>query len=48
LKLAQDAARAAQAVTPLGTSAAELYGSFAAQGHAGEDFSAIIRFLRSA
>ena len=48
LKLAQDAARAAQAVTPLGAAAAELYGLFASHGHAGEDFSAIIRFLRGA
>src|SRR6202166_2943867 len=46
LKLAQDAARAAQAVTPLGARAAELYGLFASRGHSGEDFSAIIRFLR--
>jgi 3-hydroxyisobutyrate dehydrogenase len=46
LKLAQDAARAAQAVMPLGAAAAELYGLFASHGHAGEDFSAIIRFLR--
>jgi 3-hydroxyisobutyrate dehydrogenase len=46
LRLAQDAARAAQAPTPLGAAAAELYGSFADRGHAGEDFSAIIRFLR--
>jgi 3-hydroxyisobutyrate dehydrogenase len=46
LKLAQDAARTAQTVTPLGASAAELYGLFAGHGHAGEDFSAIIRFLR--
>ena len=46
LKLAQDAARAAQAVTPLGAAAAELYGLFASHGHSGEDFSAIIRFLR--
>jgi len=46
LKLAQDAARAAKTATPLGAAAAELYGSFTSQGHAGEDFSAIIRFLR--
>ena len=46
LKLAQDAARAAQAVTPLGAAAAELYGLFTGRGHAGEDFSGIIRFLR--
>jgi 3-hydroxyisobutyrate dehydrogenase len=48
LRLAQDAARTAKAATPLGAAAAELYGSFAGQGHAGKDFSAIIRFLRSA
>jgi 3-hydroxyisobutyrate dehydrogenase len=46
LQLAQDAARQTQAVTPLGASAAELYGLFAGHGHAAEDFSAIIRFLR--
>src|SRR5215813_7039796 len=46
LKLAQDAAGGANTATPLGAAAAELYGSFAGQGHAGEDFSAIIRFLR--
>ena len=48
LKLAQDAARTAQAVTPLGAAAAELYGLFIGHGHAGEDFSGIIRFLRGA
>ena len=41
-----DAAHAAHTATPLGAAAAELYGSFAREGHAGEDFSAIIRFLR--
>ena len=46
LRLAQDAARAANTTTPLGAAAAELYGTFAGEGHAGEDFSAIIRFLR--
>jgi len=46
LKLAQDAARGAQAVTPLGAAAAELYGLFAGHGHGGEDFSGIVRFLR--
>ncbi len=46
LKLAQDAARTAGTATPLGAAAEELYGSFAGQGHAGQDFSAIIRFLR--
>src|SRR5579864_3624905 len=48
LKLAQEAARTAQARTPLGARAAELYGSFASSGHGAEDFSAIIRFLRNA
>jgi 3-hydroxyisobutyrate dehydrogenase len=48
LKLAQDAARGAHAVTPLGGKAAELYGLFASHGHMSEDFSAIIRFLRGA
>jgi 3-hydroxyisobutyrate dehydrogenase len=48
LRLAQDAAHAVNTLTPLGAAAAELYGSFAGQGHAGEDFSAIIRFLRGA
>ena len=48
LKLAHDAAHAAKTATPLGAAAAELYESFAGQGHAGDDFSAIIRFLRGA
>jgi 3-hydroxyisobutyrate dehydrogenase len=47
LKLAQDAARSAKSATPLGAAAAELYGSFVGEGHSGEDFSAIIRFLRA-
>jgi 3-hydroxyisobutyrate dehydrogenase len=46
LKLAQDAAGSTGAATPLGAAAAGLYDSFAGEGHAGEDFSAIIRFLR--
>jgi 3-hydroxyisobutyrate dehydrogenase len=46
LNLAQDAARAVQATTPLGAAAAELYGKFTAKGHAVKDFSAIIEFLR--
>src|SRR5271165_4442406 len=46
LKLAQVAARSSGAATPLGASAAALYDEFAGKGHAGEDFSAIIRFLR--
>jgi len=48
LKLAQDAARAANATTPLGAEAAALYGLFCGHGHAGQDFSGIIRFLRGA
>jgi 3-hydroxyisobutyrate dehydrogenase len=48
LKLAQDAARAAGATTPLGTSAAELYAAFASRGEGGKDFSGIIEFLRGA
>jgi 3-hydroxyisobutyrate dehydrogenase len=46
LKLAQDAAHGAGAAAPLGAAAAGLYDTFAAEGHGGEDFSAIIRFLR--
>jgi 3-hydroxyisobutyrate dehydrogenase len=48
LKLAQEAALAAGATTPLGAEAAQLYALFIAAGHAGEDFSGIIRFLRGA
>jgi 3-hydroxyisobutyrate dehydrogenase len=48
LKLAQDAARAANTTTPLGAEAAALYGLFCGQGHAGLDFSGVIRFLRGA
>jgi 3-hydroxyisobutyrate dehydrogenase len=46
LKLAQEAALASGAATPLGAEAAQLYGLFDTLGHGGEDFSAIIRFLR--
>lgn len=45
LKLSQEAARSGGAVTPLGAAAAQLYELFAAQGHGGMDFSAIITFL---
>ncbi len=48
LKLAQEAARAADAATPLGAEAAALYGLYVGQGKAAEDFSGIIRFLRGA
>ena len=46
LKLAQQAAQAAGAATPLGAAAASLYALFAAQGHGPVDFSGIIRMLR--
>ena len=46
LKLAQEAAQAAGAVTPLGAEAAQLYALFNAQGNGGTDFSGIIEFLR--
>jgi 3-hydroxyisobutyrate dehydrogenase len=46
LKLAQEAAQGAGAVTPLGAEATQLYALFNAQGHAGADFSGIINFLR--
>jgi len=46
LKLAQEAALAAGASTPLGAAAAQLYGLFAAAGHSGDDFSGIINFIR--
>jgi 3-hydroxyisobutyrate dehydrogenase len=46
LKLAQEAAQTAGAVTPMGAQAAQLYALFNAQGHEGDDFSGIINFLR--
>ena len=46
LKLAQEAARAADVSTPLGAEASMLYSRYAEQGKSGEDFSGIIRFLR--
>lgn len=46
LKLAQDAARATRAITPLGAGAAAVYQSFVDDGGAGLDFSGIIGFLR--
>ncbi|BCH16231.1 MULTISPECIES: 3-hydroxyisobutyrate dehydrogenase [unclassified Mesorhizobium] len=46
LKLSQQAAQSAGAVTPLGAEAAQLYALFNAQGHAAADFSGIINFLR--
>ena len=46
LKLSQDAAKAAGAVTPLGADASSLYSRFVESGEAGRDFSGIIRFIR--
>jgi 3-hydroxyisobutyrate dehydrogenase len=46
LKLAQDAARATRAVTPLGAGATAVYQRFVEDGGAALDFSGIIRFLR--
>ena len=45
LRLAQEAAAASDAQTPLGAQAAQLYAMFAAHGGGAKDFSAIIRFL---
>jgi 3-hydroxyisobutyrate dehydrogenase len=46
LKLAQNAALGANAVTPLGAEATALYGLFAASGESGRDFSGIINMIR--
>ena len=46
LKLSQEAAQAAGAVTPLGAEATQLYALFNALGNGGTDFSGIIQFLR--
>ena len=46
LKLAQEAAQSAGAVTPLGASALQLCGLFNAAGEGGTDFSGIINLLR--
>ncbi|OHV79668.1 3-hydroxyisobutyrate dehydrogenase [Ensifer sp. LCM 4579] len=48
LRLAQQAASAAGAATPMGAQAAQLYGLFEKLGHGDEDFSALIRMLRGA
>jgi 3-hydroxyisobutyrate dehydrogenase len=47
LTLAQDAAKAAGAATPLGKHAQELYQAFDAAGNGGVDFSGIIQHVRS-
>ena len=46
LKLAQGAAQSAEATTPLGAQAMQLYSQFAEKGQSGLDFSGIIRMLR--
>jgi 3-hydroxyisobutyrate dehydrogenase len=46
LTLAQDAAKATGAVTPLGKHAQEIYKAFDAAGNGGVDFSGIIRHVR--
>ena len=48
LRLAQEAALASGAATPLGAEAAQLYALFNAAGHAEDDFSGIINFIRGA
>jgi 3-hydroxyisobutyrate dehydrogenase len=46
LKLAQNAAMAAGAATPLGGAAEQMYALLAARGHDGLDFSGIIKMIR--
>ena len=46
LRLAQEAAKAAGAKTPMGAEAAALYGQYADSGEAARDFSGIVQFLR--
>jgi 3-hydroxyisobutyrate dehydrogenase len=46
LKLAQEAAHASGAATPMGAEAATIYERWCGQGEAGRDFSGIIRLLR--
>jgi 3-hydroxyisobutyrate dehydrogenase len=46
LRLAQQAAGASAAPTPLGATAANLYQLFVDEGAGGRDFSAIYRFIR--
>jgi len=47
LKLAQEAAQAAGATTPMGAQAATVYERYCAKGESGRDFSGIIRLLRT-
>jgi len=46
LTLAQDAAKASGAVTPLGKQAQEMFKAFDAAGSGGVDFSGIIQHVR--
>jgi 3-hydroxyisobutyrate dehydrogenase len=46
LKLAQQAAAAAGAATPLGAEAAQIYALYNNAGGSGDDFSGVIRYLR--
>ena len=48
LRLAQEAAAASGAATPLGAAASQLYALMAAGGAGGRDFSAVVEFLRGA
>jgi 3-hydroxyisobutyrate dehydrogenase len=47
LKLSQEAAHSTGAATSMGQAATELYSRFQAAGHGGEDFSAMINFVRA-
>ena len=46
LTLAQDAAKATGAATPLGKHAQEIYKAFDASGNGGVDFSGVIQHIR--
>jgi len=46
LGLAREAADGSGAATPLGRHAQEIYEAFDAAGGGGEDFSAVIKYLR--
>src|SRR5205085_10756389 len=46
LALAQEAANAARAATPMGAEAAALFRLYVGQGQAGRDFSGIFQFIR--
>jgi 3-hydroxyisobutyrate dehydrogenase len=47
-QLAQEAALASGAVTPLGAEAAQLYALFTGAGHGDDDYAGIINFVRAA